>query len=149
MKIRLRLFARGFFRFPANANLSIKFNPVKCQCRVRVGIELLSFFAFVIGKEDEPVLIEALQQNNPHRWPAISPGRGQTHCVDVPNTGFNRSSEPVSKLFDRIAIKIVAAQPATDVFVAKTRVIERRLFHIERAMIKIFARDKMSTLGWD
>ena len=117
MKIRLRLFARGFFCFPANANLSIKFNPVKCQCRVRVGIELLSFFAFIVGKKDESIVVEAFQQNNPHGWSAVSPSCGQAHCIDVANPGLNRSREPVSKLFDRIAAEIAATQASGRVFV--------------------------------
>ncbi len=51
MKIGLRFFARSLFRLPANANLTIQFDPVKCQRSVRVGIELLSFFALVVGKK--------------------------------------------------------------------------------------------------
>ena len=58
MKVGLRFFARGFFRFPANANLSIKFDPIKGQSDVRVGIELFSFFALVVRKKDEPILVE-------------------------------------------------------------------------------------------
>ena len=66
MKIGLRFLARGFFRFSANANLSVKFDPIKRQRGVRIGIQLFSFFALVVGKEHEPILVEAFQQHNAH-----------------------------------------------------------------------------------
>src|SRR5882724_8687588 len=58
VKIGLRFFTRGFFRFPADANLPVQLDPVKSQRRIGIGFELLSFFAFVVRKKDEPVLIE-------------------------------------------------------------------------------------------
>src|SRR6266446_6153048 len=65
-KVSQRFFARGFLHFPADANLPVEFDPVKPQCRVRIGLQLLSFLALVIGKENEPVLVETFQQHNPH-----------------------------------------------------------------------------------
>src|SRR5512132_3249762 len=61
MKIGLRFFARSFFCSPADANLTIQFDPVKRQRRVRFGLELLSFFALVVGKKDDPIMVEAFQ----------------------------------------------------------------------------------------
>src|SRR4026209_1067033 len=127
MKIGLRFFARSFSRFPTDSNLSVEFDPVKCQRRVRVGVELLTFFALVIGKKHEPVLVEAFQKSNPHRRPAISPSCGKAHCIDVANTGFDYRSEPISKLFDRIAIEIAPAQTRRGVFVARSGGITWRL----------------------
>src|ERR1700757_541381 len=129
MKIGLRFFARGLLHWPANANLSVKFDPIKCQRRVRVRIELLPFFALVIGKKDEPVLVEAFQENNAHRWSAVRSSCGQAHCVDIANTGFNRCREPVSKLFDRIAIKIAPAQTLADMLVTRSIGITWRFHH--------------------
>src|SRR5437899_2261172 len=66
MKISLRFLTRGFRHFSADANLPVQFDPVKPQRRIRIGLELLSFFALVIGKKNEAVVVEAFQQNNPH-----------------------------------------------------------------------------------
>ena len=66
LKVSLRFLALSFFRCPADANLPIQFDPVKRQRRIGIDFELLSFFAFVVGKKDETVLVETFQQNNPH-----------------------------------------------------------------------------------
>src|SRR6266403_3963438 len=59
MKISLRFFTRGLLHFSADANLPFQLDPIKRQRRVRIGIELLPFFALVVGKKDESILVEA------------------------------------------------------------------------------------------
>src|SRR5262245_7473938 len=133
MKIGLRFFTRGFFCLPANANLSVKFDPVKCQRRVRVGIELLSFFAFVVGKKNEPILVEAFQQHDAYGWSAISAGCSQAHCIHIADFGLDRRCKPVSKLFDRIAAEIAPAQTFSDMLVTRSIGISRRLHHNKKS----------------
>src|SRR6266513_2114896 len=95
MKIALRFLMRRFLRFPANANLSIQFNPIKCQRSVRIGFELHSLFAFVIREKNETVLVESFQQHHAHGRFCVAPSGSETHRVDVANLGFNCRSEPV------------------------------------------------------
>ena len=46
MKISLRLFTRGLFHFSADANLPVKFDPVKPKRSVRIGLELFPLWYF-------------------------------------------------------------------------------------------------------
>src|SRR4029077_17259533 len=95
MKVTLRFFPRSFFRFPADAHLSVPFTPIKCESRVRIGFELSAFFAFVIREKHEALLIESLQQDDSDRWFSVAPGGGETHGVDITNLSFDCRSEPV------------------------------------------------------
>src|SRR6476646_10843787 len=144
MKISLRFFTRSFRHFSADANLPVQFDPVKRQCRVRIGLELLSFFAFVIRKKNEAVLIEAFQQNNADRRSAIPAGSGQAHCVDVANTRFDCGGEPVAELLDWIGIKIAPAQTFPGVLVARSGRISWNLHEHKKSGQDIAAR-KLST----
>jgi hypothetical protein len=60
MKISLRFLARGLLHFSADANLPVKFDPVKPQRGVRIRLKLFPLRALIVGKEDEAVLIETL-----------------------------------------------------------------------------------------
>jgi len=144
MKIGLRFFARNSFCLPADAHLPVQFNPIKRQRRVRVGIELLSFFALVVGEKDEAVLVEAFQQNNAYLRPAVTSSRGQAHCIDVANTGINSRGEPVSKLLDRIAIEIASAQTFSCVLVTRSGGIARCFHHDKNSAAQYCAARKLS-----
>src|SRR6478752_9676598 len=111
MKIRLRLFTRGLFHFSADANLPVELNPVKPQGGVWICLKLFPLCAFVIRKEHEAILIEALQQNDSHRRSRVAIRRRKAHRIDVVNAGLNRGSEPIGELLDRVAIKVASAQP--------------------------------------
>ena len=117
MKITLRLFARGLFRFSTDTNLPVEFDPVKPKRGVWIGVELFPLRAFIIRKEHEAILIEALQKNDSHRRSRIAIRRGKTHRVHVADTGLNRGGEPVPELLDRIFIEITPAQTFSDVLV--------------------------------
>src|SRR5437870_2005311 len=95
MKISLRFLMRRFFCFPADANLSIQFNPIKCQCSVGIDFELHSLFAFVIREKNETVLVESFQQHHAHGRFCVASSGSETHRVDVANLGLNCRSEPV------------------------------------------------------
>src|SRR5439155_1689133 len=95
MKISLRFLMRRFFRSPANPNLSIQFNPIKCQRSVRIDFELHSLFAFVIREKNETVLVESFQQHHAHGRFCVASSGSETHRVDVANLGLNCRSEPV------------------------------------------------------
>ena len=86
---------RRFFCFPADANLSIQFNPIKCQRSVGIGFELHSLFAFVIREKNETVLVESFQQHHAHGRLCVAPSGSETHRVDVANLGLYCRSEPV------------------------------------------------------
>jgi len=117
MKITLRLFTRGPFYFSTDTNLPVEFDPVKPKRGVWIGLELFPLCAFIIRKEHEAILIEALQQNDSHRRFAIAIRRGKTHCIDVVNASLNRGGEPVGELLDRVAMQIATSQPFSDVLV--------------------------------
>src|SRR6266576_1599432 len=127
MKIALRFPTRRFFCFPGDANLSIQFNPIKCQRRVRIGFELHPLFALVIRKKNETVLIESFQSHHAYGWFCVAPSGGEAHRVDIANFGLNRRSEPVRKLFDRIRIEVAPAETARGVLVTGSRRISWRL----------------------
>ena len=97
-----------------------------------IGLELFPFRAFVIGKEHEAILIEALQQNDPHRRPRVAIRRGKAHRVDVVNASLNRGGEPVGKLLDRVAIEVASAQTFADVLVTRSGWIMRNFHHANK-----------------
>src|SRR5207237_10826579 len=59
----------------------------------------------------------------------VSPGRGQAHCIRISNPGLNRRGKPVSKLLDRIRIKITPAQPLRGMLVTRSGGITRCFHH--------------------
>src|SRR6478752_7764967 len=120
MKITLRLFTRGLFHVSTDTNLPVKFDPVKPKRGVWIGLELFSLRAFIIRKEHEAILIEALQQNDSHRRSCVAIRRRKAHRIDVVNAGLNRGGEPIGELLDRVAIKVASAQPSADVLVPRS-----------------------------
>ena len=97
--------------------MPVQFDPVKRQRRVRIGLELLPFFTLVVGEKDESILVESFYQHNPHGRSGVATSRCETHRVDIANARFDRGSEPISKLLDRIGIEIASAQTFAGVFV--------------------------------
>src|SRR5215208_4647836 len=83
MKVRLRFFTRSLLHFSTDADLPVEFDPVKPKRRVWIGLELFPFRAFIIRKEHEAILIEALQQNDSHRRSCVAIRRRKAHRIDV------------------------------------------------------------------
>ena len=147
VKISLRFFARGFLHFSVDANLPVELDPVKRQRRVRIGLQLFPFLAFVIGKKNKPVLIEVFLQKDADRRSAIPAHGGEAHCVDVPNACLDRGTEPVPKLFDRVGIKIAPAQTFLGVLVARGGRISRDFHQDNKSTAQRCAARKLSCLS--
>ena len=132
MKITLRFVTRSLFHFSIDTNLPVQFDPVKPKRSVWIGLELFPLRAFIIRKEDEAILIEALQQNDSHRWPRVAIRRGKAHRIDVANASLNRGGEPIPKLLDRVAIEVASAQTFADVLVTRSGWIMRNFHHANK-----------------
>src|SRR4051794_11154323 len=132
MKISLRFFTRGLFYFSIDTNLPVQFDPVKPKGGVRIRLKLSALRAFIIRKEHEPILVEAFQQNDSHRWPGVPIRRRKTHRIDVANASFNRGGEPVGELLNRVAIEIATSQSSANVLVTRSRRIVRNLHHLNQ-----------------
>src|SRR5437588_12873431 len=104
MKILLRLFARSFFNFSLNPNLPLHFHPIHQERRVWIFFELTAFVAGVVGKKNEPALIEILEQYDASGWLSIQ-ACGQRNRVGIMNPRFNRSGKPDEKLIHRVGIE--------------------------------------------
>ena len=129
MKIFVGFLARSFFNSAFNPNLPFNFHPVHHQRGLRIFFQLLTLVARVIGEENETALIKILEQHDT-RGRSFGPASGQSHGVGIVNAHFNRGGEPTVKLFDRIRIEIGPAQSTSDIFVAKSGVIEWRFLHM-------------------
>src|SRR5205085_8141813 len=69
--------------FTGNAYLPFQTGPIENQGRVRVHGEFLAFSAIIICEENEATLVQALQEDNASRGPALFVGRRECHRIDV------------------------------------------------------------------
>jgi hypothetical protein len=119
MKISGGIFARSSLDRSADADLAFEFHPIKAKRGVGIRIELSPFIAVVIREETEAARIDAFEQNDADRRLSFRRGGGEAHRVDVANVGGKRGGEPGAELFDRVRMKISAAEPVGVVFMAQ------------------------------
>lgn len=70
--------------------------------------------AFVIGEEDEPAVLHALQQHHPGGWHPVRRRGGQCHGIGKVNTRKRRKAEPVVKLKKGIRLQVLFSNTVKD-----------------------------------
>src|SRR5579883_1935595 len=83
VEIRFRLRIRHFADRAGDTNLPFLLRPVKYQGCLRVFGQFAPFSTIVIGEENEPAFIQAFEQHNSCRRPALSVGGGQDHRIEI------------------------------------------------------------------
>src|SRR5206468_9236773 len=101
-EVRFRLRLWYGLRPAGDPHLAFQLRPEQDQGRPRVALELLPFLAAVIGEEDEPPLIEPLQQDDPGGGSAVLARGGKRHRVRLQDLGLERLVEPTAELGDRV-----------------------------------------------
>src|SRR4030095_6484773 len=110
MKIRFRFRARSLLHPSSNANLTLQLHPVNDKGGPRIGRQLTAFAALIVGKKNETVLIETLQENDANRWSAIGCGSSEADRVCIRQRGINGRRKPGRELLNRILMHIWRTQ---------------------------------------
>jgi mannose-6-phosphate isomerase-like protein (cupin superfamily) len=111
LEIRVGLRRRNPFDATLDPDLAPERIPVEEQRRARVLLELATLAARVVREEDQPVLVEALQEHHADRRRARGVRGGDRHRFGRAH-GAGRLVEPARELALRIGVQVGAAERA-------------------------------------
>ncbi len=101
-EIAVAFFRTGFLDPAFDAHLAFELDPVEQQRGLRMHGEIVPLAAFVIGEKDEPALVDALDEHDPRRRPAVGADGRERHRVRLGQLGGERLLEPAIELGERV-----------------------------------------------
>jgi len=84
-----------------------------------VTLDVRGFATLEIGKKQEPVSIEELQEHRSNRWRPVAIDRRQRHGIGFDVDVLAGFFEPVLELHDRVWVEMPSLEGATDVLPAR------------------------------
>jgi hypothetical protein len=110
-------------------DLTLERQPGKEQRRRRIRIELASLTALKIGKENEPLSVDAFQKDSAHERASTLASRGKDHGVGFGKPRAKCLVKPERELRNRIREEVCPPQSLSLVVLAKVGKIWRYVVH--------------------
>src|SRR5690606_35038384 len=123
-----------------HAHLPLQRRPEEQQTGVRIGRQLLTLAAVVVGVEAEPLRIDALEEHGACGRASLCIGGGQRHGGGFGQLGLYRGRQPVGKLIQRIARDMRFVERLPRVFLAQFREIHVGSGRLHRVDLRILRR---------
>src|SRR5438132_13139949 len=87
-------------------NLPAKRVPIEDQRGARVLGQLTRLAALVVGVEDEPAVVHALQQHHPGRWDTVGSRGGERHRVGLRDPRLLGQPVPAPELGQGVGVEV-------------------------------------------
>ncbi len=107
-----RLLVGRFLDGSFDANLTPELPPVQHGGGERIGAELASLARRPVGEEDDAVRVDALQQHDACRRPAVGVSGGERHRLR-PRVGGPRIVQPRCELGDGVVVEVSLVHAST------------------------------------